>query len=767
MITVSNFSKTVQYAFAVLVVILASLLREFLNPVLGEGVPFILFYPTVVLAAWFGGLGPGLLTTVLSVFISWYVFMRPAYSFTLSDATGLAQLLIFLLASTMISFLAESLHRMTRKAQEGERREREQSEQFRVTLESIGDAVIATDAQGRITFVNRVAEALTGWTHKEVLGRPLDEVFKIVNEQTRDAIENPALRAIEDGSIAGLVDHSVLIAKDGKEYPIDDSAAPIRITETGTTGAVLVFRDITQRRAAERELWESRERLRITLSSIGDAVVVTDAAGSVTYVNSVAEKLLGYNLAQAKSRPLGEVFNIVNEFTRRRAENPVERVLQEGHIIGVANNTLLFRPDGTEMPIDDSAAPIHDDTGAIVGVVLVFRDIAERRRAEKAKATLAAIIESSDDAIVSKDLNGRIMTWNAGAERLFGYREQEVIGRPITLIIPHSHLNEETMILQRIRNGERIDHYETVRQRKDGSLVDISLTVSPLRDGFGNIVGASKIARDISQRKVIEGALRQSEERLRHQAQELEQQLIMSGRLVSLGEVTASMAHEFNNPLGVIMGFVEDMLSSTEPTDPDYRALQIIDEEAKRCRQIVRDLMEYARPRSSELCSTSIADVIEKTLQLVKNRLYKQKIAIEKTIEPEIPRIEADSPQLEQVLVNLYLNAIDAMPEGGKLSVEARMVQTDGTAQMVAITVADTGFGIAETDLPKIFQPFFTAKKRRGMGLGLPICQRIVKNHGGRIEVKSQQEVGTTFIIYLPLESTPIAEETPKNMPNG
>jgi signal transduction histidine kinase len=247
--------------------------------------------------------------------------------------------------------------------------------------------------------------------------------------------------------------------------------------------------------------------------------------------------------------------------------------------------------------------------------------------------------------------------------------------------------------------------------------------------------------------------------RLRHQAQELEKQLIMSGRLVSLGEVTASMAHEFNNPLGIIMGFVEDMLSSTDPADPNYRALRIIDEEAKRCRQIVRDLMEYARPSSTEFCSTSIADVIEKTLQLVENRLYKQKIAVEKTIEPELPRIQADSPQLEQVFVNLYLNAIDAMPEGGKLSVGARMVQTDGMAQMVVITVADTGFGIAETDLAKIFQPFFTAKKRRGMGLGLPICQRIVKNHGGRIEVKSQQEVGSTFIIYLPLEWRPIKDE--------
>jgi PAS domain S-box-containing protein len=624
----SNFSKTAQYAVAVLGVILAWLLRELVNPILGDRVPFILFYPAVVLSAWFGGLRPGLLATALSGFFAAYVFMPPAYSFAFSDPTASAQLIIFLLASTMICFLAENLHSTKRRAQEGEKREHHQSEQFRVTLASIGDAVITTDAEGRIT-----------------------------------------------------------------------------------------------------------------------------------YVNPVAETLLGYSLAQAKSRPLGQVFNIVNEFTRRVAENPVEQVLREGQIISLANHTVLMRPNGTEVPIDDSAAPIHDDAGAIVGVVLVFRDITERRRAEKAKATLAAIVESSDDAIISKDLNGRIMTWNAGAERLFGYREQEVIGRPITLIIPHSHLNEETMILQRIRDGERIDHYETVRQGKDGSLLDISLTISPIRDGLGNIVGASKVARDITQRKLIEEALRESQERYRRQAQELEQQLIMSGRLVSLGEVTASMAHEFNNPLGIIMGFVEDMLGNTDPADPNYRALQIIDEELKRCRQIVRDLMEYARPRSTEFCPTSIVDVIDKTLQLVENRLYKQKVSVEKTLEPELPRIQADSSQLEQVLVNLYLNAIDAMPEGGKLIVESRMVQTDSTAPMVEITVADTGFGIAETDLAKIFQPFFTAKKRRGMGLGLPICQRIVKNHGGRIEVKSQLGIGTTFMIYLPVEWTPITEE--------
>jgi PAS domain S-box-containing protein len=360
---------------------------------------------------------------------------------------------------------------------------------------------------------------------------------------------------------------------------------------------------------------------------------------------------------------------------------------------------------------------------------------------------------------LAKDLNGIITSWNRAAEQLFGYTAEEAVGKPITILIPPDRHDEEPVILERIRRGERLEHYETLRQRKDGSLLNISLTVSPIRDGLGRIVGASKIARDITQRKLAEETLRLSEERLRQQAQELEQQLIMSGRLVSLGEVTASMAHEFNNPLGIIMGFVEDMLSSTDPASPHYRALQIIDEESKRCRQIVRDLMEYARPRSTEFCSTSIADVIEKTLQLVGNRLYKQKVSVEKTLEPDLPRIPADSPQLEQVLVNLYLNAIDAMPEGGKLTVEAKIARSDGLAPLAVITVADTGFGITETDLPKIFQPFFTAKKRRGMGLGLPICQRIVKNHGGRLEVKSQEGIGTTFMIYLPMEQTPTGEE--------
>ena len=629
------------------------------------------------------------------------------------------------------------------------------------------------------------------------------------------------------------------------------------------------------------------------------AVYTCDApSGVITYYNRRAAELWGrepaigdtderfcgsFRLFRANGKPL------------HYAETPMAQVLNGAAPVR-SQEVVIERPDGSRITVLVNIDPITNALGEIIGAVNVFADVTELKQAERASRQLAAIVESSEDAIISKDLNGIIASWNQAAERLFGYTAEEMIGKSITLLIPPERQHEEPGILESIRRGERIQHYETVRRRKDGSLLDVSLTVSPIRDSQGTIVGASKIARnitqrkrveialreseerfrtlamnapaaifikdlagrytlanplacqalgrvdgvvgltdhellpkdvadslrrhdaevvstgraiereevvqrvgfdrnylsvkfplrdsrgqvigvcgvaiDITQRKRMEKALRESEERLREHAQELEQQLIMSGRLVSLGEVTASMAHEFNNPLGIIMGFVEDILSGMDPADPNYRALQIIDEESKRCRQIVKDLMEYARPRSIEFCSTSITDAIDKTLQLVANRLYKQNVAVERKLKPDLPRIQADAQQLEQVLVNLYLNAIDAMPEGGKLIVEAEFPQSGDKAPMVVITVADTGFGIAETDLPKIFQPFFTAKKRRGMGLGLPICQRIINNHGGRIAVESVPSAGSTFKIYLPSEQggttksrSPLAAEASASIP--
>jgi PAS domain S-box-containing protein len=239
--------------------------------------------------------------------------------------------------------------------------------------------------------------------------------------------------------------------------------------------------------------------LKTILASIGDAVISTDSAGRVVFANAVAESLLRSASGDILGKQFDDVFRLENELTRAKLESPVAKVLREGTIVGLENHTVLIAHDGTEVPIDDNAAPVRDENGDLQGVVLVFRDITTRRRAEEARRLLTLIVESSDDAIISKDLNGTITSWNKGAERIFEYAAKEVIGKPISILAPPDRIDEMPVILQRIRNGERVDHYETVRRAKSGRRVNISLTVSPVRDPEGNIIGASKIARDITE----------------------------------------------------------------------------------------------------------------------------------------------------------------------------------------------------------------------------------------------------------------------------
>lgn len=406
--------------------------------------------------------------------------------------------------------------------------------------------------------------------------------------------------------------------------------------------------------------------------------------------------------------------------------------------------------------------------------VSVFVDLFHMNERLKLKAIQQSeerfrlLVESMQDyAIFMLDPEGRVTSWNTGAEKIEGFKHEEIVGEPFSRFYTAEDRAQglpELALRYAAINGR--SEQEGWRARKDGVRFWANTVVSALLDERKNLVGFSVVTRDLTERKRVEEVLRESEAKLRQQAQDLEQQLIASGRLVSLGVVTASMAHEFNNPLGIVMGFAQELLNESSPESRDYQALKIIDEEARRCQRIIQELLQFARPRSTDLCPTDIKQAIERTMSMVANRLYKQKIETQVSVENNLPLISADPQQLEQVLVNLLFNAIDAMPNGGKITVEALLHSAEANRPAVAIRVTDDGNGIDEADLAKIFQPFFSAKKGKGIGLGLSICDRIIQNHGGKIAVESKAGQGTCFKIHLPLEHGPSEKKPVKPAQN-
>ncbi|HEY3965969.1 MAG TPA: PAS domain S-box protein [Planctomycetaceae bacterium] len=399
---------------------------------------------------------------------------------------------------------AESILLAGRRAEEDLVRAKEilqrQSELLQLTLSSIGDAVVTTDVEGKVQTLNRVAELLTGWSQQDAQGRPLAEVFRIVNEDSRQPVDNPAERVLREGCVAGLANHTILIARDGTETPIDDSAAPIRDAQGRVYGVVLIFRDILERkrsdealRRSERELSEFFENATVGLHWVGPD-------GTILRVNRAELDLLGYSREEYLGRHISEFHadkDVIDEMLRRLLagedlrNHPARMRCKDGSIKHVLINSNVLWEDGV-----------------FVHSRCITRDVTERMQVAESQARLAAIVESSDDAIISKTLEGRILSWNAGAQRLFDYTPQEAIGQSIFLIIPADRRDEERLILERLRRGERIEHYETVRVSKQGRPIDISLTISPIRDGAGRVVGASKIARDITTRMRAEKTAR-------------------------------------------------------------------------------------------------------------------------------------------------------------------------------------------------------------------------------------------------------------------
>lgn len=486
----------------------------------------------------------------------------------------------------------------------------------------------------------------------------------------------------------------------------------------------------------------------IILSSIGDGLIATDNQGSIIFINRVAEKLTGWSADEALGKPLQNVFRIINEDTREVVENPALRAIREGVVFGLANHTILIRKDGTEIPIDDSGSPIKDARGDLVGAILIFRDISERRKAERRRGILAAIVDSSDDAIISKTLDGVIDSWNQAAERLFEYPAAEAIGQPISIIIPPDRFSEEEMILRRLRRGERIEHLETVRLSKSGHPVTVEITVSPVRNGKGEIIGASKIARDISVRKQLEA------ERAELHEIEKEARKIAEEASLAKDEFVAQVSHELRNPLNSILGWTTMMRSEVEQREM-FRGLEVIERNAKHQLQLVEDLLDIARAAKGQIRlnvePVEIGKVIDAALDSTRPAGEAKSIELQTQIKTRNSVVDADPHRLQEILWNLLSNAVKFTPRGGKVE-----ITVDRLDHHLEIIVSDSGIGIDPEFLPLVFDRFSQARndggrKASGLGLGLAIVRHLVELHGGTISAHSAGEgKGATFKVTLP-----------------
>ncbi len=352
---------------------------------------------------------------------------------------------------------------------------------------------------------------------------------------------------------------------------------------------------------------------------------------------------------------------------------------------------------------------------------------------EGAALLLAAIVESSDDAIISKDLNGIVTSWNKAAERIFGYKAEEMIGKSITTIIPPELIDDEPRILAKLRAGERIEHFQTERMRKGGERLDISLTVSPVRDRSGRVIGAAKIARDITQEKRMEAAIQISE------------------RLASAGRLAATVAHEINNPLEAITNFI--YLARQNPGLPENTKsyLDHADKELARVAQIARQTLGFYRDTANAKL-VFVPHLVEDVLSVYERKFKSKGLKVERRIEPGLT-VRAMQGELKQILSNLLANAIDASREGGRIIVSGRRTHDYRSGRSgIRLSVADTGTGVSAGHKKKLFSPFFTTKKEVGTGLGLWLTRDLLEKKGGYIRFRSRNSrpSGTIMSIYLP-----------------
>jgi PAS domain S-box-containing protein len=467
------------------------------------------------------------------------------------------------------------------------------------------------------------------------------------------------------------------------------------------------------------------------IASSDDAIISKDLNGIIRSWNEGARRIFGYEADEI----IGQTILRLIPPELHPDEDIILAKIRAGERIDHFE-TIRVRKNGERFPISVTISPIKDDAGVIVGASKIARDISERRRAVESRFRLAAIVESADDAIISKDLNGIITSWNAGARRLFGYEEGEIIGQSILRLIPDNLRHEEDEILRKVRAGEKIEHYETTRVSKGGEIREVAVTISPIRDMNGLVIGASKIARDISDRKKVERLA------------------IEADKIATTGRMAAAIAHEINNPLASVLNLIFLVRQGGLSAEDTQNCLATAETELERVSHIARQTLGYYRDSGSP-SEVHLRDLMGNVLSVYKSKMLTHSIVVDAKYN-DLRKISVHSGEIVQVFSNVISNAVDAMPLGGKLSIATTQTKTterDG----LQIIVNDAGHGIRREDLGKVFEPFFTTKGNLGTGIGLWVARQLVERHGGQISISSStgpEDHGTNVTIYLPFTAS-------------
>src|SRR5215469_5069102 len=731
-------------------------------------------------------------------------------------------------------------------------------------IDTVPALVVVLDPDGRIVHFNRVCQELTGFGRREVEGRPIWDTL-IVPEEIEQV--KRVFCSLRDGLLANTLEN-YWRCKSGERRLISWHNALVCGRGAKARWIIGAGIDITDRERDKEALQKSLKELADIRFALDESsiVAITDQRGIINFANDKFCEISKY----PREELLGQDHRIINsgyhpkEFIRNLWTTIANGNVWKGEIKNKAR-------DGTYYWVDTTIVPFLNSTGKPYQYVAIRNDITERKTAEQARLLLASIVESSDDAIIGKDLGGIITAWNAGAERLYGYKPEEVVGRAISILVPPEMPDEVPQILAEIAAGGRVNHYETVRVKKDGGRIHISLTVSPIKDGAGAIIGASAIARDITERRQREERLRelatmldraqdaimvrdlegqiiywnhrserlygwtsdeavgkrvrdllyrtdatQFEDAMRRvlasgewmgeltqvtkqgkqvmvegrwtlvqddtgmpkailaintditEKKKLETQFLRAQRMESIGTLAGGIAHDLNNVLAPVLMALQ-MLRARLEDGQSQALLGMLQTNVERGSDMVRQVLSFARGVEGERIPIQPRHLLKEVVKVMRDTLPKN-ITVTIEVPEDLSAASADATQLYQVLMNLCVNARDAMPDGGTLSIRAENVTLDETyarmhleakpGRFILMTVSDTGVGIPTEVIDKIYEPFFTTKEYgKGTGLGLSTAVGIIKGHGGFINVYSEVGKGTQFRIYLPAVGPGIAQQ--------